>query len=83
MWFATPDGVRIYDGKRFVNLTIEAGLREKQVNIIHCDASGILWFGTNDSGVFRYDGKRFLSLTTRGARGDLQISPLKRVYQVT
>lgn len=59
MWFATSqEGVFIYDGKRFANISKEDGLCSNVVNAILEDTDGVMWFGT-DVGLCRYDHKGF------------------------
>ena len=43
---------------RFEHLSIEQGLSQSSVNVIHQDSQGFLWFGTQD-GLNRYDGYSF------------------------
>ena len=40
------------------------GLVHNDVNSIHRDPDGVMWFGTKGGGVSRYDGKEFINLTT-------------------
>ena len=63
IWFATIDGVYIYDSKSFTLFIIDGaangfmGSNDKAERILE-DNAGNIWFGgrTNE-GVFRYDGK--------------------------
>lgn len=63
MWFATIDGVYVYDGKEFRHFAIDEAKNgfltsvDKAEHILE-DKAGNIWFGgrTNE-GVFRYDGK--------------------------
>ncbi len=62
MWFTTSgDGVFIYDGERFTNITEKDGLCSNQVNAIVEDDKGTMWFGTN-KGLCGYDGKNFIHI---------------------
>lgn len=63
-WFATWEGIIRYDGKRFVNVTLQEGLRHFHVFSILEDKSGNLWFGTIGGGAYCYDGKSFTYFTT-------------------
>ena len=62
IWFATFDGVFLYNGSVFSNMT----------NIINSsrffsvleDSKGLLWFGSIGSGVYTYDGKSFANFAT-------------------
>lgn len=59
MWFATSnEGVFMYDGKKFTNISIENGLCSNEVNAITQDQNGVMWFGT-DNGLCTYDGVNF------------------------
>lgn len=63
LWFATIDGVYVYDGKSFTLFIIDGAANgfmssnDKAERILE-DNAGNIWFGgrTNE-GVFRYDGK--------------------------
>jgi len=63
LWFATIDGVYVYDGKSFTLFIIDEASNgvmssNDKVERILEDKAGNIWFGgrTNE-GVFRYDGK--------------------------
>ncbi len=63
LWFATIDGLYIYDGKSFTPFLIDEAANgflssNDKVERILEDKEGNIWFGgrTNE-GVFRYDGK--------------------------
>lgn len=43
---------------RFEKLSVEQGLSQSIINVIHKDRKGFMWFGTQ-SGLNRYDGNRF------------------------
>ena len=43
---------------RFEKLSVEQGLSQSIINVIHKDRKGFMWFGTQ-SGLNRYDGSRF------------------------
>jgi ligand-binding sensor domain-containing protein len=64
MWFATWEGIISYDGTRFTNHTLKAGLRHFHAFSVLEDKSGNIWFGTIGGGVYRYDGKSFINFTT-------------------
>jgi len=63
LWFATIDGVYVYDGKSFTLFKLDEAANgflstnDKAEHILE-DKAGSIWFGgrTND-GVYRYDGK--------------------------
>jgi len=63
LWFATIDGVYVYDGTSFTHFVINEGAggflsTNHNVERILEDKDGYIWFGgrTNE-GVYRYDGK--------------------------
>ncbi len=68
LWFATIDGVFIYDGKsftRFVVSNTEGGFLNTNHNIERMleDNAGNIWFGVrSNEGVYRYDGKTVTNL---------------------
>ena len=71
LWFATIDGVYVYDGESFTLFIIDEaangslGSNDKAERIIE-DNAGNIWFGgrTNE-GVYRYDGKSFTCFTIK------------------
>ena len=73
-------GVLKYDGKEFIHFTKQHQLRKEdtkgnsldRVFSIGEDASGNIWFGTVESGVWRYDGNSLKNFTKKdGLDGDL------------
>lgn len=73
-------GVVKYDGKEFIHFTKQHQLRKEdtkansldRVFSIGEDASGNIWFGTVESGVWRYDGNTVKNFTKKdGVDGDL------------
>jgi len=57
LWFGTTgDGVYRFDGKSFINFTMNDGLDTNQILSILEDKVGNIWFGSRN-GVCRYDGK--------------------------
>ena len=79
MWFATKNGICIYDGKTVTNFPVvrgfpvvgglnpsttgTTGLANQCVNTLFRDSNDILWFGTEKNGVFRYDAKTVSNFT--------------------
>ena len=63
LWFATIDGVYIYDGKSFTPFIVNAGAggylsSNNNVERILEDKAGNIWLGgRTNQGVYRYDGK--------------------------
>lgn len=63
IWFATIDGLYVYDGKTFTLFLINEApngflSRNAKVERMLEDSEGNLWFGARvNEGVFRYDGK--------------------------
>lgn len=73
-------GVLKYDGQNFTHFTKQHRLRKEdtmgnsldRVFSIGEDATGNIWFGTVESGVWRYDGKTFENFTKKdGVDGDM------------
>lgn len=68
LWFATIDGVYIYDGKSFTPFKINEGAggflnSNNNVERILEDKAGNIWFGVRaNEGVYRYDGKNITNL---------------------
>lgn len=63
LWFATIDGVYIYDGQSFTHFVIDEaansffGSNDKVERILEDNAGNIWLGGRTNAGVFRYDGK--------------------------
>jgi ligand-binding sensor domain-containing protein len=68
LWFATIDGVYIYDGKTFTPFIVKeggGGFMSSNHNVEYMleDKASNIWFGgRNNEGVFRYDGKSLTNL---------------------
>ena len=68
LWFATIDGVYIYDGKSFTPFIVNEGARgfgSSNNNVEHIleDKAGNIWFGgRGNEGVYRYDGKSVINI---------------------
>lgn len=63
-WLASWEGIVEYDGQKFINHTLKAGLRKYHTFSVLEDNGGNLWFGAIGSGAYRYDGKNFVNFTT-------------------
>ncbi|MGH7242871.1 MAG: ligand-binding sensor domain-containing protein [Phycisphaerales bacterium] len=58
LWFGTTgEGVHRYDGKGFIQYTVQDGLPSNIVWSALADTDGQLWFGT-DAGLCRWNGER-------------------------
>jgi ligand-binding sensor domain-containing protein/two-component sensor histidine kinase len=58
LWFATDNGVSMFDGKRFRNFTTEDGLTDNDVIFIASDSKGRVWMMPfNKTICFYYDGR--------------------------
>ncbi len=69
LWFATLDGVYIYDGQSFTPFVVDEdgkGFKNSEKNNVEYileDKAGNIWFGGRvNAGVFRYDGKSITKL---------------------
>lgn len=69
LWFATIDGVYIYDGQSFTPFEVDKngkGFKNSEKNNVEYileDDAGNIWFGGRvNAGVFRYDGKSITRL---------------------
>lgn len=62
VWMASWEGIIMYDGKTFTNMTLKNGLSHHRVFSLFEDSKGILWFGTLGAGVYRYDGAAFTQI---------------------
>lgn len=60
LWMTTyGGGVWKYDGKNLFNYPIKEGNVEVLLISIYEDQQGVLWFGTDNAGVYRYNGISF------------------------
>ncbi len=62
LWFATSEGITIYDGVNYNYITDTNGLESKIINCLYEDVKGHIWIGTNE-GLTVYDGKDFRTYT--------------------
>ncbi|SOD92194.1 ligand-binding sensor domain-containing protein [Spirosoma fluviale] len=71
LWFATIDGVYIYDGTSFTPFIINeasGGYLSSNNNVEHIleDKAGNIWFGgRGNAGVYRYDGKSVINFSLK------------------
>lgn len=64
VWAGTwGGGLARFDGRTWTNFTTAEGLPGNHVFMLHLDAKGRLWIGTNN-GLARREGERFVVLTT-------------------
>ncbi len=65
VWAGTwGGGLSRFDGKTWKHFTVKDGLPGNHVFMLHVDAKGQLWIGTND-GLARKDGDKFVVLKTQ------------------
>ncbi len=65
IWLATWEGLIMYDGKIFTNITLKEKLLHNRFFCMIEDSKGILWFGTQGAGVYRYDGTTYKWISTK------------------
>ena len=65
MWFATSDGVSIYDGRSFERVDKDRGLGAGHVNCLAFGAQGSAWLGQQD-GLFHFDRSGRLARVSAG-----------------
>jgi ligand-binding sensor domain-containing protein/signal transduction histidine kinase len=66
LWLASLDGLVRYDGMRFTvfNTGNSPGLKSNRLTSLFEDQSGLLWIGTEDSGLVTYRDGLFTPFTT-------------------
>lgn len=62
VWMTSWQGIIMFDGKTFTNMTLKNGLHHHRIFSVLEDSKGILWFGTLGAGVYRYDGTTFKNI---------------------
>jgi len=60
MWLG-GDGLSIYDGQSFSNLSIKKGTHNPGIWSILEDNSGKIWIGTRETSLYLFDGKTFIT----------------------
>ena len=53
IWVGTYSGLYTYDGQKFTKSTVSGEIYS--VMVLFVDSKGVLWIGTNDSGLFGYN----------------------------
>jgi ligand-binding sensor domain-containing protein len=62
LWFATDNGVSMFDGKKFRNFTTENGLTDNDILFIEPDSKGRVWMSPfNKTICYYYNGKIYNS----------------------
>ncbi|MEX2401677.1 MAG: two-component regulator propeller domain-containing protein, partial [Rhodothermales bacterium] len=64
VWAGTQTGVSVLEGDSLAPLDVGSAFREYSIRSIHQDDAGVIWFGTQESGLIRLDGRDFTRLTT-------------------
>jgi len=62
LWFGTPQGAFLHDGRDWRLQEPQAGMGEFVIRAMIEDEAGVQWFGTDD-GVYRFDGSTWQGLT--------------------
>jgi len=75
LWFSGK-GVSCFDGESFIAYTTDQGLSSNDINTIHEDEKGILWFATWGRGVCSWDGKSFSSIGEKEGLSNNYIYPV-------
>ncbi len=68
-WALTEMSLSCYDGDRWRLITAEDGIAASRVSCMFEDASGNMWFGTDDGGVSRFDGESWHTFTAEDGLG--------------
>ena len=68
IWIGTDDGVSVWDGRKFVNYSVDDGLVGYIIFAIIEDRDGNIWFG-GENGVSVYNGKKFTNYTHQDGIG--------------
>lgn len=60
LWMTTyTGGVWKYDGNQFINYQVKSQTNEALILTIYQDNLGVIWVGSQNTGVFRFNGERF------------------------
>ena len=69
-WLATWNGIMLYDGTTFTNVTNKEQLRRYRTFSLLQDHQNNIWLGTTGAGVYRYDGQTYTNFTTDDGLSD-------------
>ena len=65
MWFGTlGQGVCMFDGNNFYQLSLKEGFKATDINFIYEDNDGLIWIGSRGDGLFVYNGKTVHQITS-------------------
>jgi ligand-binding sensor domain-containing protein/serine phosphatase RsbU (regulator of sigma subunit) len=78
LWLGTRAGVSRFNGKEFVNYSLENGMAENGVRVIFRDENDLIWFGHNGGGVSTFDGREFHVFSPPGEIFSSDITDIKR-----
>jgi ligand-binding sensor domain-containing protein len=70
IWFASWEGIVQYDGKQFINHTLQSNLRQWHSFSVLEDKAGNIWFGSIGGGAYKYDGQSFTLFNTDNGLGN-------------
>lgn len=80
MWIGTAGGLSRYDGKEFLNFTVDDGLSDNRIHCILRDQSGVLWLGTG-RGVTRFEDGKFAQWNPNGQFAGVAVQAIREDAQ--
>lgn len=73
MWFASQNGLQLFDGTNWRTLTTENGLPDNYITVVTKDNDGNLWIGTDGAGIAKRNGDQWQQYTTTDGLGSNDI----------
>ena len=72
LWLGTDEGLRIYDGSKFIINDDPSGISKATIKCFYKDSKNNLWAGGNNE-AFKYDGKKFTRYTFKARHENAQV----------
>lgn len=64
VWAGTQSGVSVFENDTIAPLDVGSGFQGFAIRALHEDEEGVIWIGTQESGLIRLEGERYTTFTT-------------------